>query len=105
MPIVDGTNPNASQVVTIDAIFIAQQFERINTTLEYMKKAAEDQVTKEAAQDLVIGGLVRDVTEMKSDIRAIKESRPARVSAMTWIVGAVAVIVSVLSILDRLYLV
>lgn len=108
----DHATPQApGNVVTIDAIFIAQQFERINVTLEFMKETAEKQSDKETAQDKIIDGLVKtvgdmrvDLTEVKGDVRAIKESKSPRVPTITWVVGAVAVAAAVLGILNQLYL-
>lgn len=90
-------------VVQIDALFVAQQLERITTTMEFFGKALEKQAEKETAQDGVINGLVKDVTEMKGDIKAIKDSKPPKVSAWTIALGIVAVAGFALGLLNQLY--
>lgn len=97
------TPQNPSSVVTIDAIFIAQQFERINTTLEFMQKAAEKQNEKEVAQDLVISGLAKDMVEVKADVRSIKDSKSPKLHPVTIVVGIMAIAGVVLGILNQLY--
>ena len=96
-----------NQVVTVDAIFIAQQFERINTTLEFFGKSIDAFTIKEKEQDNKIAGIRSDITEIKGDIRALKdESARATAKKIPWTaVGAfVVAIVSVLmTILDRMY--
>jgi hypothetical protein len=90
-------------VVQIDALFVAQQLERITTTMEFFGKALDKQAEKETAQDGVINGLVKDVTEMKGDIKAIKDSKPAKVSAWTIALGVVALAGFGLGLLNQLY--
>lgn len=94
---------NNSNVVTIDAIFIAQQFERINVTLEFMKDSAEKQAIKEDAQDKTISQLVSDMAEVKSDVRSIKDAKAPRIHPVTWLSGAVGAAAFVLVILNQLY--
>lgn len=93
----------SERFVQVDAVFIAQQFERINTTMEFFGKALDKQAEKESAQDGVINGLVKDVTEMKGDIKAIKDSKPPKVNAWTIALGVVALAGFGLGLLNQLY--
>jgi hypothetical protein len=91
------------ETVQVDAVFIAQQFERINVTMEFFGKALENQVAKETAQDVVIGKLQQDVTEIKGDIKAIRDSKLPKVSGWTISLGIVAAAGFGLGLLNQLY--
>ena len=91
------------ETVQVDAVFIAQQFERINVTMEFFGKAIESQVAKETAQDLVIDKLQQDVTEIKGDIKAMRESKPPKVNGWTVALGVVALAGFGLGLLNQLY--
>jgi hypothetical protein len=91
------------QSIRVDAIWVAQQFERTQVTLEYLKSTMEKQAMKEEAQDQVIAGLVRDIAEVKSDVRSLKESKPPKTSSITVMVGVVAVAAFLLGLLNQLY--
>ena len=91
------------QSIRLDTIWVAQQFERTQVTLEYLKSTMEKQAMKEEAQDQVIAGLVRDIAEVKSDVRSLKESKPPRTPAVTVIVAIVAISGFALGLLNQLY--
>jgi hypothetical protein len=98
------SSPNEPrETVQVDAVFIAQQFERINVTMEFFGEAMKVQASKETAQDLVISKLQQDVTEMKGDIKAIRESKPPKVNGWTIALGIVAVAGFGLGLLNQLY--
>ena len=63
-----------SENISVDAVFVAQQFERINTTLEHFGKALDRANDKADAQDRTIDRLVEDIAELKADSRATKDS-------------------------------
>jgi hypothetical protein len=89
--------------IKLDTIWVAQQFERTQVTLEYLKSTMEKQAMKEEAQDQVIAGLVRDIAEVKSDVRSLRESKPPRMAPMNILVGIVAVAAFALGLLNQLY--
>jgi hypothetical protein len=91
------------QSIRVDAIWVAQQFERTQVTLEYLKSTMEKQAMKEEAQDQVIAGLVRDIAEVKSDVRSLKESKPVRTPGITIMVGVIAAAGFGLGLLNQLY--
>jgi len=91
------------QSIRVDAIWVAQQFERTQVTLEYLKSTMEKQAMKEEAQDQVIAGLVRDIAEVKSDVRSLRESKPPRTAPVTVVVGIVAIAGFALGLLNQLY--
>jgi hypothetical protein len=91
------------QSIRVDAIWVAQQFERTQVTLEYLKSTMEKQAMKEEAQDQVIAGLVRDIAEVKSDVRSLKESKPPKMPPATIIVAIVAASGFALGLLNQLY--
>jgi len=92
-----------TQSVRLDAIWVAQQFERTQVTLEYLNNTMEKQAMKEEAQDAVIAGLARDIAEVKSDVRSLRESKPPKTAPITVLVGIVAVAAFVLALLNQLY--
>lgn len=59
--------------VVVDSVFIAQQFERINVTLEHFGKSLDRANDKAEAQDKVIDSITKDVAELKADFRSMKE--------------------------------
>jgi hypothetical protein len=89
--------------IKLDTIWVAQQFERTQVTLEYLKSTMEKQAMKEEAQDQVIAGLVRDIAEVKSDVRSLRESKPPKTPAVTVVVGVVAIAGFALGLLNQLY--
>jgi hypothetical protein len=89
--------------IKLDTIWVAQQFERTQVTLEYLKSTMEKQAMKEEAQDQVIAGLVRDIAEVKSDVRSLRESKPPRTAPVTVVVGVVAIAGFALGLLNQLY--
>lgn len=100
----DDPNPtNRSNAVRVDAIWVAEQFARIGVTLDYLKEAMERQSVREDAQDKHITQLSKDISEMKSDIRALKESKPRSVSPFVMITAIVAAAGFMLSLLNQLY--
>jgi len=95
--------PDQPQSIRLDTIWVAQQFERTQVTLEYLKSTMEKQAMKEEAQDQVIAGLVRDIAEVKSDVRSLRESKPPKTPAVTVVVGVVAIAGFALGLLNQLY--
>lgn len=93
-----------SPTLRLDAIWVAEQFARIGVTLDYLKASMERQGEKEAAQDQVIEDLRRDVAEMKADLRAMKDDKPAKVSPFTVVTAIVALAGLLISLLNQLYL-
>lgn len=91
------------KTVRVDAIFIAQQFERTAVTLEHLKDRMDRQSLKESAQDVAIAKLSEDVTEVKADVRAIKEARPPRLAPITIAVGVATLLSVVVLLLNQLY--
>lgn len=71
--------------------------------MEFFGKALENQVAKETAQDVVIGKLQQDVTEIKGDIKAIRDSKLPKVSGWTISLGIVAAAGFGLGLLNQLY--
>lgn len=100
-----------NQVVTIDAIFVAQQFERINTTLEFFGRSIDSFTVKEKEQDNQIAGIRSDITEIKADLRSLREdqkqaSNEQNSKKVPWTaVGALvtSIVAVVLLILNGLY--
>ena len=85
--------------ISVDPMWIAQQFTKLEVTLHYLKEAMDRQTTREDAQDKYIAQLSKDITEMRSDIRSLKEAKPPKIhalTAMTAIAATVAVVISVL---------
>jgi hypothetical protein len=95
--------PQQPPTIRLDTIWVAQQFERTQVTLEYLKSTMEKQAMKEEAQDQVIAGLVRDIAEVKSDVRSLRESKPVKAPAVTILIGVVAAAGFALGLLNQLY--
>jgi len=89
--------------VRISAVWIAEQFAEIRTTLTFVREQIEKQAKKEAAQDVEIEGLRRDIAEIKADVRSIKEAKPPKVSPFVMITAIVAASGFLLSLLNQLY--
>lgn len=89
--------------VRISAVWIAEQFAEIRTTLLFVREQVEKQAEKEAAQDGQIEGLRRDIAEMKADLRALKEAKPVKVSPFVAVTAIVAAGGFVLGLLNQLY--
>lgn len=89
--------------VRISAVWIAEQFAEIRTTLTFVREQVEKQAVKEAAQDVAIDRLAKDVAEIKSDLRSIKEARPPKVSVPVIITAIVASAGFLLGLLNQLY--
>ncbi len=89
--------------VRISAVWIAEQFAEIRTTLAFVREQVERQAVKEAAQDVAIDRLAKDVAEIKSDLRSMKESRPPKVSVPVIITAIVASAGFLLGLLNQLY--
>jgi hypothetical protein len=98
------TTPKSNATLRLDAVWVAEQFARIGVTLDYLKASMERQSEKEAAQDAVIDGLRRDISEMKADLRALKEDKPPKVNSFAVITALVALAGFLLSLLNQLYL-
>lgn len=84
--------------ISLDPLWVAQQFTKLEVTLEYLKEGVDRQTNREDAQDKYIAQLSRDITEMKSDIRSLKEAKPPKihaVTAMSAIAATIAVVISV----------
>jgi hypothetical protein len=89
--------------VRISAVWIAEQFAEIRTTLTFVREQVEKQAIKEAAQDVQIEALRRDISEMKADVRAMKEAKPPRLSPAIVVTATVATAGFVLALLNQLY--
>jgi hypothetical protein len=89
--------------VRISAVWIAEQFAEIRTTLTFVREQIEKQAVKEAAQDVEIEALRKDIAEIKADVRSIKESKPPRVSPIIVVTAVVATAGFLLGLLNQLY--
>jgi PIN domain nuclease of toxin-antitoxin system len=89
--------------VRISAVWIAEQFAEIRTTLGFVREQIEKQAVKEAAQDVEIEALRKDIAEIKADVRSIKESKPPKVSPVIVMTAVVASAGFVLALLNQLY--
>jgi hypothetical protein len=89
--------------VRISAVWVAEQFAELRTTLAFVREQVERQAVKEAAQDVAIENLRKDVAEIKADVRSIKESKPPRVSLAVMLTAIVAAAGFMLSLLNQLY--
>lgn len=98
------TTPTRAQTIKVDAVYVAEQFARIGVTLEYLKEAMEKQTQREDAQDKYIEQLSRDISEMKADIRSLKEAKPQKVSPFMAITAIVAASSFALTLLNQLYI-
>lgn len=89
--------------VRISAVWIAEQFAEIRTTLTFVREQVEKQAVKEAAQDVQIEALRRDIAEMKADVRSLKEAKPPKVNPVIILTAIVATAGFVLGLLNQLY--
>jgi hypothetical protein len=89
--------------VRISAVWIAEQFAEIRTTLTFVREQIEKQAVKEAAQDVEIEALRKDIAEIKADVRSIKESKPPKVSPVIIVTAVVASAGFLLGLLNQLY--
>lgn len=89
--------------VRISAVWIAEQFAEIRTTLAFVREQVERQAVKEAAQDVAIDRLAKDVAEIKSDLRSMKEARPPKVAMPVILTAIVASAGFLLGLLNQLY--
>jgi hypothetical protein len=101
--VVDVTPGKGEPGVRISAVWIAEQFAEIRTTLVFVRDQIEKQAVKETAQDDAIEALRKDVAEIKADVRSIKESKPPRVSPVIIITAIVASAGFLLGLLNQLY--
>jgi hypothetical protein len=92
-----------TKTVRVDSHYIVDQFARITVTLEHLKDAMETQSRREDAQDKYIEQLSRDISEMKADIRSLKEAKVPRVSPFVAVTAIVAAAGFALSLLNQLY--
>jgi len=97
------TEQNTPKTVRIDTIYIAEQFARMSVTLEYLKEAMEKQSAREDSQDKHISQLSRDVAEVKSDVRFLKDVKPKSTSPFVIVTAVVAASAFGLSLLNQLY--
>lgn len=100
------TEPQPSKgdpAVRINALWVAEQFASINTTLGFLKDALQTAARKEAAQDMVIEELRRDIAGLRSDVRSLKEAKPIKASPFVVITAVVAASAFVLGLLNQLY--
>jgi ribosomal protein L29 len=101
--VADVTPGKGEPGVRISAVWIAEQFAEIRTTLMFVRDQVQQQAIKEAAQDGEIEALRKDIAEIKADVRSIKESKPPRVSPVIVITAVVASAGFLLGLLNQLY--
>ena len=89
--------------VRISAVWIAEQFAEIRTTLAFVREQVERQAVKEAAQDVAIEALRKDVAEMRADVRSLREAKAPKVSVPVMITAIVAAAGFILGLLNQLY--
>jgi hypothetical protein len=89
--------------VRVSAIWIAEQFAEIRTTLMFVRDQIERQAVKEAAQDVEIEALRKDIAEIKADVRSIKEAKAPKVSPFIMLTAIVATAGFLLGLLNQLY--
>jgi len=99
----DVTPGKGEPAVRISAVWIAEQFAEIRTTLTFVRDEVKKQAEKEAAQDLVIDALRKDISEVKADIRSMKEAKPPKASPFVMVTAIVAGAGFILSLLNQLY--
>jgi ribosomal protein L29 len=101
--VADVTPGKGEPGVRISAVWIAEQFAEIRTTLMFVRDQVQQQAIKEAAQDGEIEALRKDIAEIKADVRSIKESKPPKVSPVIVITAVVASAGFLLGLLNQLY--
>jgi len=89
--------------ITPNSVYFVEQFAKINVTLEYLKDTMEKQSRREDNQDKAIDQLMRDIGEMKADIRSLKEAKPKKASPIVILTAVVAASAFGLSLLNQLY--
>lgn len=89
--------------VRISAVWIAEQFAEIRTTLMFVRDQIQQQAVKEAAQDGEIEALRKDIAEIKSDVRSIKDSKPPKSPPFVILTAVVAAAGFILGLLNQLY--
>ena len=89
--------------VRINAVWVAEQFASINTTLGFLKDALQTAARKEAQQDLVIEELRRDISGLRSDVRSLKEGKPTKAPPFVIVTAVVAAAGFLLGLLNQLY--
>lgn len=99
----DAQPSKGEPAVRINAVWVAEQFAAINTTLGFLKDALQTAAKKEAAQDIVIEELRRDISGLRSDVRSLKEAKPVKVSPFVILTAVVAASAFALGLLNQLY--
>jgi hypothetical protein len=89
--------------ITPNSVYFVEQFAKINITLEYLKDTMDKQSRREDNQDKAIEQLMRDISEMKADIRSLKEAKPKKTSGIVIMTAVVAAAAFGLSLLNQLY--
>lgn len=89
--------------LTTDSVYFIEQFAKINVTLEYLKETMDKQSKREDDQDNSIRQLMKDIAEMKADIRSLREAKPKAVSPFVIMTAITAVAAFGLSLLNQLY--
>jgi hypothetical protein len=93
----------ANKTIRVDSHYIVDQFARITVTLEHLKDAMDSQSRREDAQDDHIEALRADISEIKADVRSLKEAKPQKVSPFVAVTAIVAASGFALSLLNQLY--
>ena len=88
---------------SLDPIWVAQQFERITVTLDYMREAMDKQSERETAQDMRIDKLSNDVAEVKTDIRAMKDAKPPKMNTVALVASVASTAGFILFLLNQLF--
>lgn len=88
---------------SLDPVWVAQQFERISVTLEYMKASMDKQSERETAQDMRIDKLSNDVSEVKTDIRAMKDAKPPKMNMVALVASVASTAGFILFLMNQLF--
>lgn len=91
------------QKITPNSVYFVEQFAKINVTLEYLKETMDRQSKREDSQDRYIEQLTKDISEMKADIRSLKETKPKNTSPFVVMTAITAAAAFGLSLLNQLY--
>jgi hypothetical protein len=89
--------------ITPNSVYFVEQFAKINITLSYLKETMDKQSRREDNQDKAIEQLMRDISEMKADIRSLKEAKPKRTAGIVILTAVIASSAFALSLLNQLY--
>jgi hypothetical protein len=89
--------------ITPNSVYFVEQFAKINITLGYLKETMDKQSRREDNQDKAIEQLMRDISEMKSDIRSLKEAKPKKAPGLVVLTAVIASAAFGLSLLNQLY--